>query len=68
MLFADGCALYTTTKTGNQQQVNSDIRIVENWFLEKKITINKDKTSELIDHRARFSCSSQSYIVVCLEI
>ena len=32
VLFADGCALYTTTETGNQQQVNSDTSNVEKRF------------------------------------
>ena len=32
VLFADGCAFYTTTETGNQQQVNSDTSNVEKRF------------------------------------
>ena len=36
VLFADDCALYTTTETGNQQNVKSDTGNVKKWFLEKK--------------------------------
>ena len=47
VLFADDCALYLTTKTGNQRQVNTDTSNVENWFMEIKVTINKDKPANV---------------------
>ena len=34
VLLADDCALYTTTETGNQQQVNSDTSNAKKMFLE----------------------------------
>ena len=54
-LFADDCAWYTTNKTRNQQQVNTDTSNVENWFLEIKLAINKDKNATIEFNRKKFS-------------
>ena len=53
--FLGDCALYTTTKTGNQQQANSDTSNVEKGFLEDKPPINKIKTATVEFSRKKFS-------------
>ena len=55
LLFADDCALYTTTKTKNEQQVNSGTSNVGTWLWSISSQKNKDKTATLEFKRNEFS-------------